>query len=604
MIILAETPMIMLKKSLAGRPVGRWIYLGQDSGRRTAFKNILPAEAREIDFAKILYKTSDQKRRTFVEWIDGISFSGAPSPEWLFSVPSVKNPASSNLFGTVCYFFVLKEIFEKDDKPDVIVVESPALAQIIKAAFSIETHPLNVIGSCIVALKSFTKSFLRWGKYALAFSRSLCAAKIVFKNRARKLLQEKKNIVFIRNFVTGSFTDSDQDVIEKRYYPGLYAFLERNGKTPVFLPIAIQVKSYRDLFGRVAKSSKRILFVEEFLDGRDYLHLLFTPVRSLFYRFRVPAVDGHDLSALVKEEYGQNTTEHGLLLAIWCSRFGCRLQKAGIVPEGIINWAEYQAFEKGLIAGLRGSFSGIKVIASHPFCIPPNHVSLIPSKQDAILKVLPDRALVLGPLGKTIISEYLGADMPIGFTPLFRYASVYQPVEIQPEQKDILALFGFSFANALYTLNMLLQIVDRLPFYNKVLIKLHPLANFNDQTLIAALGRPLPARFQFIGGNLEDQLKTVAVGICGATGTAVELAVRGIQVVIAAETHALTMNYLAYRQDPDLWDTCFNADELIRILERFQKIKNEDPNRLKQKALAYREAYFAPPQEHLINQYL
>lgn len=605
MIILADAPTSILKRSLAGLPAKQWIYLGQDDRLNAIFRNILPSSAEEINYAKILYATSDEQRLAFVEWIDQISSNGAPSHEWLFSVPAVKNPASSNLFLNVCYFFVFKKILEKGKRPDVVIVESPALARVLQKYFSTRAHPLNGLGRCITAARVVKKSFLRWGKYALEFRNALSSAKSVFKDRARQFLKDKTSIVFIRNYITGSFTDSDQDIIEKRYYPGLYAFLEKNGKTPVFLPIAVQVKSYRDLFSRVNKSGKRILFVEEFLRWSDYVHLVLTPVRAMFYHIKAPAFQEHDLSVLVKEEYRNNLTEHGLFLAVWCAPLGRRLRQAGIVPEGIINWAEYQSFEKGLIAGLRDSFSSIHVTAAHPFCIPPNHLSLIPSRQDAILKVVPDRSLVLGSLGKSIISQYLGKDhMRTELTPLFRYGSVYQTADDQSEQRDILALFGFSFTNALYTLNMLLQMADRLPFYKNILIKLHPLANFNDQTLIRALGRPLPPRFRFISGNLEDHLKTVAVGICGATGTSVELAVRGIQVVIAAETQALTMNYLAYREDPDLWQICFNADELVRTLEHFQKLKQQDPSRIKQRALEYREVYFSPPQDDLFRNFL
>ena len=89
----------------------------------------------------------------------------------------------------------------------------------------------------------------------------------------------------------------------------------------------------------------------------------------------------------------------------------------------------------------------------------------------------------------------------------------------------------------------------------------------------------------------------VPFSICGATGAALELVIRGIPVAILGDTNALTMNYLDYLEDQALWELCFSEDDLVTTLNRFQKVVAMDAEGLQKRGEAFRHAFFAPEGE-------
>jgi len=588
---------------IAGKSVRRWIYLGTSVEASARLSKILSSQGR-VDYAKDLYDLSEQCRGDLTAWIDDLSLSGPAQKEWYFSVPATKNPYSSRLFLNVCYFFIAQTMLSRYEDLDLIVVDSPALARTLQKNFkTIKASSMNFLGRGLTAVQGFIKSAGRFVLFATRAGHARAAAKKVLGDRAQNILKEPVERILIRNYISKDFSAANGGMFEHHFFPNLSSYLQDHGKKPIFLPIGVHIDSYEDLFAKVKASGRDIIFAEEFLTISDYAYALYAPVRCLFYRVPPIAFKGHDLRALVVEDYRDNVTEPSFLNAFLLSRLGRRLKSVGLNLETIINWSEFQSFEKGLIAGLREAYPQAKLIGSQPFCPPENHLSLIPSRQDKIFKILPDKFLVLGPLTQTMFKQRL-PDLKVDFTPAFRYQSVFDFQLAQPDARDLIVLFGYGLANALFVLRTLIELIDRMPPFRKILIKLHPATYFKKERLIREVGASIPPNVEFVDGKLEDYADGVMIGICGGTGTAVELVARGIPSIVVAEQRALTMHYLPGREHPDLWRVCFSPDEIIQAVTYFYEHKKAVPQKLQQSALEFRKAYFAEPDERNWENYL
>jgi len=599
-IVLSNAPPIIFRNLTTKGSLKKWIYFGRNEQVLANLNQIFGDAHEQIIYAHELFDISQKKRSDFIRWMDDIS-AAIPSKEWLFSVPATKNTYSSHLFLYICYFLVLQDLIHKKKIPDIIIVDSPALGFLLKKYFHAKYLPVNYGLKLIKQLQVTVWSILRFGKYFVEFMRIFWAAKSVLKTRGHDLLKGQQNLVILRNFITGDFTDTNNDIFIRHYFPGLDDYLKENGYAAVYLPIIIKTKNYRDLCVKVQKSKRTIVFAEEFLKISDYFALIKTVIRAMFLRIKAPPLDSFDFQALIKEEYISNFSDHGALLAHVLSKLGRRLAEAQIKPAGIINWHENQALEKGLISGFKESFPGIQVIGSQPFLSPPNHLSMMPSNQDKLLGLVPDKILVLGPIGEASVKEFV-SDLSVDFSPAFRYANVLNHTPPKRKENNLLVLLGYGFHNALHMMQVLLE-ADKKFNFGKVFVKVHPVGNYDRKRLCAACPA-ISKHFNFVDGPLEEYLDQISIGICGATGTAVELILSKIPVIIIGDTHSLTMNYLSHKNDPQMWRLCFSVEEVADALKNFKETILQQPEALEQKAKAFRQAFFASPDKCYWKNYL
>ncbi|OGX06210.1 MAG: hypothetical protein A2Z88_06280 [Omnitrophica WOR_2 bacterium GWA2_47_8] len=599
-IILSNIPTFLLATYRKRQPVNSWLYLGKNYNVVERIQGIWGPQAQEIDYARELYRISDERRDGFVGWIDKISFTNGAKREWLFSAPAIKNPYSSDLFLNVVYFFVLKNFIDAGKKIDLVVVDSSALARSLREAFpaDIRLSPYQGILALRQAMGLSLRSVGRYGKSAYGFFRKRLWMAVVLKNRAQKILKASPNNIFIRNYVTGIYSEKADDISERHFFPGLNEFLKENNYQPVYLPFTVNVPCYKKLFQNVLKSKKIIIFPEEFLKAKDYWAALFAPFKALSCKLKTLPFGQYNFDALIKEDYYSNITEYAYLYAGLLSSFGRRLKEAGCALTGFINWAENQAMEKGLLSGLKEHFPGFKLIAAQPFLVPPNHLSFSMTKQDKILNLTPEKVLVTGPIRKESAAKYVPG-LNVEYSPPFRYNNIFEFKDSSNTSNNIVILFGYSLSNAVYTLRTLIKFLDQLKGFDQVFLKVHPMGYFDAQKLKASFGQPLPENFKFVEDDVEKLAGQVSLGICGATGASMELVAKGIPVVCIAERYWLTMNYLVYREDPDLWELCFSEEEIISAVKRLQRIRSERPQDLKIRIEFFQSAFFAPSRKEL-----
>jgi len=593
----------LLKKTIADNQIKRWIYLGQNYAKTINFRQVLGDSSEEVGCSREMYLVSDNIRNEFVSAIDKLSLTGLPQKEWLFSAPAVKNPYLSDLYLNVCYFFAVKKIMETKDL-DLIIVDSPALADIIKANLGDQAiYPrfnklLNVVYSLKRIIFSLAKMILF---YYDALSRYFCA-KLILKDRSLSNAN-CDNLYLIRNYIIAKLGEGNDDVLENHYFPGLYDYLKEQGKCPAFLPIVVNTRKYFDLYRSAKQSKKQIIFIEEFLRINDYLSLLVPVVKVLLLKKVNLYVGSVDFTKLCREDIARNISSDGYLNAHLYFSFGRRLKENQVKIKCFINWSEFQDFEKGLIAGLRENFPQLCVIGSQPFMSPINQLSLFLSKQDEILKIIPDRFLVMGKIAKDYINK-LNVGVNVDYTPIFRYSSVYKRINDKRNPNDLIVLFGYGLENTVSTIDMLVKIKDELKMFDKILLKFHPASKINKGVIEKYLRYRLPKEFLQIDGTLEDSLKTVRIGVCGATGAAVELVCHGIPVIVSGGRNSLTMNYLALKEEHYLWRLCFNECELKESLKDLNRILQEKPGLVKEKAEEFRKSYFNENSEQYFKNYI
>ncbi len=600
-ILLKGSPCGVFRKAVA-KSKGNWIYFGSDFQYAARLESALGPDAKRIRYEELLYRVSSEQRKNFIGWIDAVADRNPGCEEWYYSASANKNPYFSKLFITVCYFLVFDALVREDERIDAVVVDSPALAVLIAKRCGI-TGRSFVHGLVSLGLHTgwFLKSVVKYFLFIVKSVRQFILARILLKDRASAILKEKKNVL-IRGYISEDFIDDQNNILERHYFPGLYKYYEEHGLRPVFLAFALNAKGLSGLFRQVLKSKTRIIFPHEIFRLKDYFFAYGAPFRRLPVTADIPMPGADfDPAGLLHEDLFVHKADEETLNGFLFSRFAAAFKARGFSLELLINWSEFQSFEKGLIRGIRLEFPETRIIGAQPFLKPANHVSLFPSRQDMLFGAMPDKLLVLGKLDKILVQDNL-PDAPLDCSPAFRYQSLFRsgPVE---QGKNIFVFLGYGLSNALYILNVLMSLESSLKRFEKIFIKLHPASYFGEERIRRMLGGQLPDRFQFVYGRVDEYLDSTALGICGATGTSVELAVRGIPVVLIAEMYGLTMDYLQVSDD-HLWRMCFSSEEVLKAVEELCELKNRNPQVIKERAALFQAEHFAEQSSSLWKNYL
>lgn len=606
-LILSNIPQFFIKRLTSKHFIQRWIYFGKSPSVVTKVKAALPDPVEPIDYSRDLYSASRDKRRQFVDWIDDIAANGERQKEWFLSVPAVKNTSPSNLYLYICYFFILNDLIKQRGKVDLVVVDSPVLSLFFKKNFPTQVQfPIfNHFYILVFYIRTFLVSIYRYMCFLEDTFKKYIAARRILAGRLKSLLKDKHHIVIIRNFIGPDFSCKEPGNFERHFFPGLDSYLKENGNvTPVFLPIVLKNPSYKKLFAHILKSNKIIILAEEFLKFSDYIYVMCSWLRALRYKISAPLWEGFKFVGLLKEEYYSNLTEDMFLRANLLSRLGKRFKENGIHLAGIINWNEHQSMEKGLISGLKEFFKDLIVIGSQPFVYSPGHLYITPSKQDQLFGCVPHKTLVLGPIGRGAVREFI-PDLSVAYSPAFRYGKLFDGQRKNDRRgRGIMVLLGYALPNSAAILKTLMGIKKELELFEHIYVRLHPATYFAESALIKELGQSLPSHYSFAHGQLEDYLDKVCVGICGATGAAVNLLVSGIPIVVIADHYGLTMNYLSYKEDPQMWRLCFSQKEIVEALGEFYRMAVQEPQIFTEKAKEFRKAYFVDPDRQHWQNYL
>ena len=112
----------------------RWVYLGKQFHEKIRIEQELGPSFHGIDIARTHNDVADRIRKEFVDWIDELNLLNGTSMEWWCGAVSSRNVYRSDVFQFCCYIEILEMIWKDTaTRPSFVIVESPALAESIRA---------------------------------------------------------------------------------------------------------------------------------------------------------------------------------------------------------------------------------------------------------------------------------------------------------------------------------------------------------------------------------------------------------------------------------------------------------------------------------------
>ena len=129
-------------------------------------------------------------------------------------------------------------------------------------------------------------------------------------------------------------------------------------------------------------------------------------------------------------------------------------------------------------------------------------------------------------------------------------------------------------------------------------VKFHPSA---DRKLYE---HSLSRRFSVTEKSLPDLFMKAKMVVGRGSGSQLEAAALGIPVIDILNPDEFSHCCMPEMGRGVLWDQAINADDVVRIVSKFQKVLQADPSRLREEGTRIRSCYFSEPTDELIGQML
>lgn len=590
-----------------GEPV-RWVYLGKQFHERARLEREMGPSFHCPDTARVHNEAADSIREEFIAWIEELNRLNGSSMEWWLGSVSSRNIYRSNLFQYCCFLEILDTIWkDPSQRPGFVVVESPALATIIQQWGTQRKIPVTVHGNLKkngYRARMYGMFFLRWANFILTACLRKCAATIMVQKPHPPPGTDR--LVLVHTYLhpeslseTGTFSD--------RYFPYLYEFLEKNGRSIAVIPTYHGFRyNFFPLFSRVDKSSTRFIIPEHFLTCSDLFHAFTYPLRLLSGRYRSPPFRAHDCTEMLFEDTLQDRFGD-LLDAILVYRLVGRLKTGGLRPERCIDWYENQAMSKALSAGFKEHFPGTPLIGAQLFLHFPNYLSLSPTVSECEASMVPDRLLETGPTQCRQATRF-APELACKPCAALRYAHLFRrgpdPVTVRErtEKRTILLLASFDMEETLELLSRFQEIESDLPGDVRVQVKFHP--DMKREEIVSRYGAGRwPDTLGVCTGTLSGALDDASVVISKNSSSIVEAAARGIPVIFLGNQTRLNLNPLAGIDLPGITE-CYTAEELRESVKKYLDLSEAEQVQFRKDGIYLRDLFFTDVNETTLAPFL
>jgi len=582
-----------------------WIYLGKDFLKRRLVMERLGNQFSKIDTAKLLDGVATDIRQAHVRWIDELNRRYGDNIDWWFGSISSRDICISNLFQYHCYLELLKKLWERDELPELVIVESPALSTAIcKWA---ENQDINV---CVKGVT--IQRFWLWGKYiallvrigyyALDFLLRRIAA-FLSRSSVKSDSSSKHCDIIVDTFVHNNSLSEDGSFID-RYFPYLHEYLSNQGKRVMIHPVLYGMKfNYLTLYRKLHRSKSRFIIPEDYLRFSDYCKSLTFPVRYLWTRVVSPLLDKFDMDDILKEEKRLQTLAG--IRAVIVYRLFMRLGQAGFSPAVVLNWYENQIIDKALIAGVRQYLTSARVIGAQMFQHSQNFLNWYPSQSEVEKKLVPDILLETSQHQCDIVQAFTD-DIPCAVAGALRYQHVFEDNSINSLSCDnkqiILVLLPFDIAESVEMLEILHDALGDIRNDAAVLIKNHP--DYSPEKLIRSYGqKQWPKRFDLISGVLSEALGNASIVISSNSSSMVEAAVKGVPVIFLGRQTVLNQNIL-YNLNMEIVTECFLTSDLVTAINKYLNLSPDKRKEYKEMGKKVRDIFFTPVNEETMLPFL
>ncbi len=582
-----------------------WIYLGRNLFKKRDIEQKLGNCFNHINIAGLHNKVAEDLREEYVCWIDDLNRLYGKNLEWWFGTISSKNPYDSNIFQYCCYLEILERSMNKDNKPELVVIESVGLTRAIQKWASRRNIVVTIIHYNRAKLESLKYSiffFLRWGYSTVTLILRWMAAYITKK----KYQPEKMKIdscIIVDTFLH-DYCLSDDGTFKDRYFPYLHEYLSEKNVAVLVHPVLFGFRyNYFSIYKKMRISKTNFIFREDFLHFSDYFSALIYPLKILRQEINAASFRNFDIYDILTEEKKQQSFTSGME-AVLIYRLFLRLGQSGIKPKQIIDWYENQVIDKALIAGARQAFPEAKIIGAQMFIHSPNFISQFPSQSEVDTHIVP-HILLETSRHQCQVARSFTKTIPCKSVAALRYSHVFKnisnPVLEQKTQK-ILVLLPFSMDEAVELLETLKEVQENIRSSVGILIKGHP--DYDSKELIQAFGEDdWPDRFEIFHGALPDALKLASMVISSNSSSMVEAVAKGIPLIFLGNQTILNQNLLS-NLNMDIVTECFSTTELVLAIEKYLNLSPEEKTRYKEMGNRIRDIFFEPMNEETLLPFL
>ena len=586
-----------------------WAYLGKQFHEKVRLEQELGSSYECLDIAHIHNDVAAAIREEFNVWMDGLNRMNGSAFEWWMGSVSSRNVYRSDIYQFCCYVEILAALWsEPAHRPAFVVVESPALAKVIErwaTAHGITVSRRGWHTAFPFRMKGFGEFILRWGNAII----TLClrkGASLVLADRSSIPVSGGGPTVIIHTYLHPASLSSD-GVFSDRYFPFLYDYLKRNGKSILVIPTYSGFRyNFLPLFYRMRRSRTKFVALEQCLTITDIFHAFCYPFHLLFGKCQSTDFRGNNYHEVLREDTLLDNFEDSLD-AILTYRLVARLAHVGMNPERLIDWYENQPINRALSAGFRKYFPGVPIIGVQSFLHYSNFLSLSPIVSEIEAGVIPDRLLGTSAYQCTQATMF-APGLECKPSAALRYAYLFSDNceldvgDSQSRTPTILLLASFDLDETLELVSQIQQISDDFGPGIRLLIKLHP--DMGKNTLVARYGPDIwPEEIKIVTGSLLDAMLQASVVISKSSGSIVEAAALGVPVIFFGSQTKLNLNPLA-GIDLSCISECYTPEELKHTVKRYLNLTVEERVRCKIDSQFLRDMFFTKVSDDTLSPFL
>ncbi len=379
-----------------------WLFFGRDYGRLLSLKQQAPVNFIYVDIGQLLYKTSYELRRPYLNYISTLSQELA-SLAWWISPIAEKNVMASPVYLYVCYLRVLITLLKQQlaEKNICIFIESRALLKTIRELKEFQNYDVKIcfqprLGYLLPILANLLRSI--WH----SCRRKWLAIK---SKRFEKtpLARAKSPLILRRTWVAENNLKPD-GTFQDSYFPGLDEYLTGIGKDVAVIPYFYSIKRsfYQSLLW-FRQSAKLFLIPEDFYALGDYWQAFMIQFKSFLIFRREFNFQEFNLTYLYQESAVQVLFLPNKLIDTLYFFLMKRLSKRGLKISQVILPFENMAAEKPMILGTQSFLPESKIIGYQHPSLCPLLLSWYTTKAEAKVLPLPDKLVCSGRFFKEIL---------------------------------------------------------------------------------------------------------------------------------------------------------------------------------------------------------
>ena len=469
-------------------------------------------------YANIYKEKYISTRTEYVKAIDILSKKNS-SLEWWVNTPAFKFIQNDNIYNAIILIEALKKFKDDNKVPEIIYVKNNLIKKIIEK----NKGNLKINGIKIISQRKYfykLKIFISSTKTLLNFLLLKFLSSFQKKNINKKLF-------LIDSYFMLNRSDND------RYYGKYVKNLVYKNNNFQFIPTFISknifdIKEIRNFF-KVARDDN-YLIKEKFISFFQILKifiLLHTCYKKL--NEKVFIFNNIDYSEILKFEIKNNKNFE--LSFIGCMNYfffkNLKFKKFSVIKS--INWFENQPSSKGWFYGLSRYFPRSTSIGYQGFTYYPEMLSIFPTNQEFLSRVVPKQITLIGNVYKNLINEFTNnIVLKIGEATRFEYLNNLNSKNFNEKKIDyVLILSGIKDLD-LEIINLSSRFLKN---NKKIYIKAHPI--FNPVSYLKNLNN-----FVLTDKNFSYLLENSKCLICsGSTSALIEAIALGINLIIPKVTY-------------------------------------------------------------------